>query len=127
MPRYDASAYDPPAPVAEVGLRAVGSSDTATTFSAQMLIDSGADVTLLPRAAVLRVGVQPQMGAQYELIGFDGNRTKADAVDLEMILLNKAFRGRYLLIDADHGILGRDVLASVSLLLDGPRQEWSAV
>ena len=43
-----------------------------------------------------------------------------------MIFLNKAFRGRYLLIDAQHGILGRDVLSAVALLMDGPKQEWSA-
>lgn len=121
MPPYDGSRYDPPAPVAEVGLRAVGSSGAAT-IAVQMLIDSGADVTLIPRA----VGVQPLTAAQYELMGFDGHRTVADAVDLEMTFLNKAFRGRYLLIDTDHGVLGRDVLAAVSLFLDGPEQQWSA-
>jgi hypothetical protein len=42
-----------------------------------------------------------------------------------MIFLQKAFRGRYLLIDEDRGILGRDVLASVTLLLDGPAGEWT--
>ncbi len=42
-----------------------------------------------------------------------------------LIFLNKAFRGRYLLIDGDHGVLGRDVLNSVALVIDGPHQEWS--
>jgi len=42
-----------------------------------------------------------------------------------LIFLQRAFRGRYLLIDSDRGVLGRDVLASVILLLNGPRQEWS--
>jgi hypothetical protein len=42
-----------------------------------------------------------------------------------MIFLKKAFRGRYLLIDDDRGVLGRDVLADVALLLDGPEREWS--
>ena len=41
-----------------------------------------------------------------------------------MIFLRKAFRGRYLLTDHDHGILGRDVLAAVAILLDGPDQKW---
>ena len=124
MPRYDAAGYDP-APVADVTLRPSGGSGP-TVPNVGMLIDTGADVTLLPRAAVLRLGVRPQPGARYELVGFDGNRTTAEAVELEMIFLNKAFRGRYLLIDADHGILGRDVLAAVALLFDGPKQESSA-
>ncbi len=42
-----------------------------------------------------------------------------------MIFLLKAFRGRYLLTDNDRGILGRDVLASVALLFNGPAQDWS--
>ena len=42
-----------------------------------------------------------------------------------MIFLQKAFRGKYLLIDDEHGILGRDVLSSIVLLFDGPGQEWS--
>jgi hypothetical protein len=47
------------------------------------------------------------------------------AVDLDMLFLQKAFRGRYLIVDAERGILGRDVLASVILLFNGPAQEWS--
>lgn len=126
MPRYDASAYDPPAPVADVSLRALDGTDPSVS-GVRLLIDTGADVTLLPRTAVLRLGLQPNAAGGYELIGFDGSRTTADAVEMDMIFLNKAFRGRYLLIDAEHGILGRDVLAAMALLLNGPAQEWSSV
>jgi len=49
----------------------------------------------------------------------------AEAVELDMIFLRKAYRGLYLIVDSDHGILGRDVLASVALLFDGPNQAWS--
>jgi hypothetical protein len=48
----------------------------------------------------------------------------AAVVALDMILLNRAFRGRYLLIEAEQGILGRDVLNHLSLVLDGPGQRW---
>ena len=48
MTRYDASRFDPPAPVAEVTLR---SPDGARTVSGiLLLLDTGADVTLLPSA-----------------------------------------------------------------------------
>ena len=72
-----------------------------------------------------RLGITPDPALTYDLIGFDGTRSTTQAVDLDMIFLQKAFRGRYLLTDSDRGLLGRDVLASVTLLLDGPRQEWS--
>jgi hypothetical protein len=120
MPDYDASRYDPPAPVALVSLR--GSNGQGLIGDVLLLIDTGADITLLPRAAVTPLGIMPQPGTQYELIGHDGTRNTAD---LDMLFLNKAFRGRYLLTDDDHGILGRDVLAALRLLPDGPGQEWS--
>jgi predicted aspartyl protease len=37
-----------------------------------LLIDTGADVTLLPRAAVEQLGLTSDSTAQYELVGFDG-------------------------------------------------------
>ena len=123
MPSYDALRYDPPAPVAQVALR--NAADDATVSDVLLLLDTGADITLLPRGAVARLGVNLDTALRYELIGFDGNRTIAQAVDLDMIFLQRAFRGRYLLIDEDRGILGRDVLGGVALLLDGPAQQWS--
>jgi predicted aspartyl protease len=123
MPSYDASRYDPPAPVATVSLRNANAGGIVSDVI--LLIDTGADVTLLPRAAVERLGISPISGIEYELAGFNGVASKTTAVELDLVFLRKAFRGRYLLIDADHGILGRDVLASVALLLDGPARAWS--
>ena len=126
MPSYDVTHYDPPAPIASVSLRAVTGQ---TVTDVLLLIDTGADVTLLPRNAVVRLGIDSgnhsDQSMKYELIGFDGSRSTTDAVDLDMMFLNKAFRGRYLLIDSETGILGRDVLASVCVLLDGPGKAWS--
>jgi hypothetical protein len=42
-----------------------------------------------------------------------------------MIFLGRIFRGRFLLIDGEQGVLGRNILDHVSLLLDGPRGHWS--
>jgi len=42
-----------------------------------------------------------------------------------MIFLNRTFRGRFLLIDQEWGVMGRDILNLVSLLLDGPNLTWS--
>jgi hypothetical protein len=126
MPAYDASRYDPPAPTAQVVLR--NGETGAMVPDVILLMDTGADVTLLPRFAVEKLGLRPHSGAlEYELIGFDGSCCKLPAVELDMIFLQRAFRGRYLVTDGDRGILGRDVLSSVRLLLDGPRREWFVI
>jgi predicted aspartyl protease len=122
MPRYDAIHHDPPAPVATVTIRM--SYSDASVSDILLLIDTGADITLLPRSAVQGLGAATQGQNQYEVIGFDGTRTTADSVELDMIFLRKSFRGRYLLTDEPHGILGRDVLAALKLTFDGPLQEW---
>ena len=123
MPRYDARHFDPPAPVASVSIRtevnAVSLSDV------MMLLDSGADVTLLPEVAVEQLGVLPIPEQRYELVGFDGTTSFAQVAELEMLFLDRTFRGRFLLIGEEMGILGQDVLNHVSWLFSGPRLTWS--
>lgn len=123
MPNYDASHFDPPAPVARVTLR--NPHNGATVSDVLLLLDTGADVTLLPRMAVERLGVPLLANQRYELMGFDGSKSLAPVVMLDTIFLQLAFRGRYLLIEEERGILGRDILNHVMVLLDGPRQQWS--
>ena len=57
-------------------------------------------------------------------MGFDGSRSFAGAVVLDLLLEGRAFRGRYLLIDGTVGVLGRDVLNHLVILLDGPNSHW---
>lgn len=123
MPDYEVSLFDPPAPVARVVLR---HPDFGTTVSdVLLLLDTGADVTLLPHASVEALGISPTANVHYELMGFDGNKSLASVVWIDMIFLNRTFRGRYLLTEDECGILGRDILNHVILLLDGPQQQWS--
>jgi predicted aspartyl protease len=123
MPSYDDLHFNPPAPVARVALR--NSQTGAVVSDVSLLIDTGADVTLLPRSAVESLGITASAGEDYELMGFDGNKSMAPVVILEMIFLGRVFRGRFILIEEDLGILGRNVLNQVSLLLDGPGRKWS--
>lgn len=123
MPSYEASDFDPPAPVARVVLRHPQSG--ATVSGVSLLLDTGADVTLLPRPAVEQLGVPLLPDQRYELMSFDGSKSFAPVVMLDLLFLRRAFRGRYLLIEAERGILGRDILNHVTLLLDGPQQQWS--
>jgi hypothetical protein len=123
MPTYDASHFEPPAPVAHVMLRNPHSG--ATVSNVLLLLDTGADITLLPRTAVRQLGVPLLAGQHYALMGFDGTQSFAPVVMLDLLFLQRAFRGRYLLIEAKHGIMGRDILNHVTVLLDGPQQQWS--
>lgn len=122
MPAYDATLFDPPAPLARVSLRNLQNADTVSDVP--MLLDSGADVTLIPSTSANELGLTADADMIYELMGFDGSTSLASVVQLEMLFLNKTFRGRFLLIDQDWGVLGRDILNLVSLLLDGPNLIW---
>jgi hypothetical protein len=122
MPAYDGNLFNPPAPLARVVLRQPSSG--ATVSDVPVLLDTGADVTLLPRAFVERLGIAADTGEGYELIGFDGSVSIARSVEVDLIFLRRAFKGRFLLIDQEWGLLGRDVLNHVALLFDGPRLDW---
>ena len=122
MPAYDAIRFTPPAPLALVTFR---NRVTGTCVSdVPMLLDSGADVSLVPRQTVLALGVSIDPAAVYELMGFDGNRSLAQAVNLDLHFLKRTFRGRFLLTGHECGILGRDILNHVSVSLDGPNLTW---
>ena len=89
MPAYDATRFDPPAPLAQVTLRHPGNG--ATRLDVPMLLDSGADVTLIPKTVIELLGATIVPGRQ---------------------------------MDRAWGILGRNVLNAIPILLDGPHLEW---
>jgi len=89
MPRYDGNRFEPPAPVARVNLRNPSGGQVVEVL---MLLDSGADVTPLPRRAVESLGVPVDNGRRYWLIGFDGTATLSSVVRLELVFLGRAYR-----------------------------------
>lgn len=122
MPTYDASWFTPPAPVARVIVRCP---ETRLSYpDVPLLIDSGADVTLLPAAVAAALGVAIDPRERYELAGFDGTLSDAPVVHLEIIFCRRSFRGQFLVIDQEWGVIGRNVLNAVSIRLDGPRLTW---
>ncbi len=101
MPAYDRGRFAPPAPVAIVVVR---HSDGGSSVSdVPMLIDSGADVTLIPKSAIGPLGL---VGTEqrYKLVAFDGTTSESEAVQADLVFLNKRFRGQYLSIEGDVGI-----------------------
>jgi hypothetical protein len=123
MPTYDGVLFDPPAPLARVALRDPVSGRIVRDVP--MLMDSGADVTLLPRFSVESLGLDTDVGEEYELTGFDGSTSLSRAVNVHLLFQRRRFRGRFLMVDQGCGILGRDVLNHLSILLNGPKLEWN--
>lgn len=121
MPEYDASRFNPPAPLANVTLR---NQDNETTLDVPMLLDSGADVTLIPQSSITPLGLAVDPSEGYELMAFDGRTSTAQVVRLDLIFLRRVFRGRFLVINQECGVIGRDILNHISLLLDGPDLTW---
>lgn len=91
-----------------------------------MLLDSGADVSLVPKRATEQLALSEEPAARVELLGFDGTSSTAEAYELEMTFAGRVFRGRFLVLDEEYGILGRNILNSLSILHDGPRLTWEA-
>ena len=123
MPDYDGLLFAPPAPLARVVLR--NSQTGAIIKDVPMLLDSGADATLLPQTSVEQIGVDVERNESYELMSFDGSISMARVVQLDLIFMRRAFKGRFLLINQEWGLIGRDILNHLSLLFDGPHLSWS--
>lgn len=118
---YDDTKFDPAAPLALVALR--GAQNSAVIHNVPMLLDTGADVSLLPRShAAPLVATDAK---EYELEAFDGARSFSPAVTAELRFLDKSFRGQFLLTDGWHGVLGRNILNNLKLLFDGPNRTWT--
>src|SRR5262249_25275057 len=108
MPTYDDHFFTPPAPLARVTLR--NSGDGKRVSEVPMLIDSGADVTLIPHQSVAALGtiIEPNIG--YEVMRFDGSKSIVQVVSLDLLFLKRTFRGRFLVSNQEWGVIGRDIL-----------------
>jgi len=121
MPVYDAERFKPPAPVATVVL--CTRNRAKTVADVLMLIDSGADLTLIPQRCVRELGLRDEPIDGF-LQGFDGSTSPARAVNIEVHFLRYIFRGLFPITEDECGILGRNVINRLSLVLDGPRLTW---
>jgi Retroviral aspartyl protease len=120
MMKYDKS-FDPPAPVAEISLRNTETGERRGNVF--VLLDTGADVSLLPLSAIEKLQIEPS-GEKVNLLGFDESRSASDAYTLQIIFLGKRLTGDFCAINNEIGILGRDVLNEFSIIFDGNNLEW---
>ena len=123
MTPYGGQQYQPPAPVAALTLRTLDGRNV-TVADVLAVLDTGADVTLVPRWAVEQLGLIPQADESVKLAWFDGTTRAAESVELEASFQGGRFQGRYALVDQPHGIIGRNLLNHFRLLFDGPAKTW---
>lgn len=106
--------YDPPAPVLPIRVTRGGG---GRSLALAGLVDTGADVTVLPESVVMRLSL-PRVGT-VRIAGVVGHaRAPVHAAMLEVA-------GRAALFEvialSDEAILGRNVLNALRLVLDGPQ------
>jgi hypothetical protein len=126
MTQYDGQLYQPPAPTGALTLRTLDGTNR-TVDNVKAILDTGADVTLLPRWAIDQLGLIPEPDATYSLEWFDGSLRAAESVVLEALFQGGRFQGRYALIDQQNGVIGRNLLNHFRMLFDGPAKTWQRV
>ena len=120
MAAYDTTGWDPPAPIVRATVR--GPSQVA--IAVPMLIDTGSDITVVPRSVAEAVGAAlhpSRISVQF----YSGAEETWDEAHLTVGLARFRFEGLFLVAESSYGILGRNVLNLVLLTLDGPRLRWS--
>ncbi|MGI8884637.1 MAG: hypothetical protein ACR2IA_10395 [Pyrinomonadaceae bacterium] len=120
MTKYDSALFSPPAPLASVILR--NPENGLEETDVPMLLDTGSDVTLVPQIYAKRLNLS--VSREFELMGFDNNKSLNQTAQLHLIFEGKTFRGEYFLIEQDYGIIGRNILNFLNLQFDGKSQFW---
>lgn len=124
MSSYDDAHHSPPAPFALVGLRRKDSD--AQIENLPMLIDSGADSTILPGNSARDLGLVVEDGRGVEVEGFDGGRKVLPVVQAVVVFDGKRFNGEYLVDETiPIGVLGRNILNQLVVELNGPELRWT--
>ena len=125
MPEYDGNLFNPPAPVAYVTLQ--NPDNNIEIENVPMLIDTGSDATLIPQFVVKNLQLDLSNTKTYETEAFNGAISQSSVVRVQMIFLKKHFRGKFLTVAQDYGIIGRNILNQLTLLFDGKNLRWEEV
>lgn len=112
--------FDPPAPFLTVRISRINLDEP--TLTVDCLVDSGADVSLIPQQLADDLNLAPADAMIVE--GFSGEQQQLPLFAVTMVIENTH------LIDLEvvayptaYAILGRDVLNRLRILLDGPAHQ----
>jgi hypothetical protein len=115
----------PPAPIANVILRNLETLESIKNVP--MLLVTGSEITLLPRAFCQQIGVDISKTNFLELRGFNNTTSLAYYAKPDLIFLNKRIRGNFLVFDIDEEIIGRNILNKFTIVFDGKNLEWKVI
>lgn len=90
-----------------------------------LLLDTGSDVSIVPRSVAAAVGA-PTFTPAMHLEFYDGSGASTQAAVLIVELLRFTFRGEFIVADRRYGVLGRNILNNLRVTFDGPNLTWSA-
>ncbi len=118
---YNRVKFDPPAPALEVSLTIPGPVSYGQIVKSLALIDSGADITVIPKWAAQQL--QLRYVDEVLASGYDGVTKKTFVYTVKIIFDNLGdFIIKTILSDNDHILIGRDILNKFSLFLKGPSE-----
>ncbi|HMS38909.1 MAG TPA: aspartyl protease family protein [Pyrinomonadaceae bacterium] len=122
MPVYDSFLFKLPAPVAIVSL--TNPKNGLKTSNVPMLLDTGADLTLIPKFAVEYLDLDFSQSSEIRLETLEGNVSVSQVLELQIIFANEIFQAKFPLIEQDYGVIGRNILNRFKIELDGQNLHW---
>ena len=115
---YNRDNFDPPAPALEVSLTIPGSVSYGQIVKSLALIDSGADMTVIPKWVTQQL--QLKYVDEISVIGYDGISKKTFVYSVKIIFDNLGdFIIKTIISDNEYILIGRDILNRWSLFLKG--------
>jgi len=119
--QYDNQHYNPPAPVLSITMHTPG--DNMKQVTTDALVDTGADMTCLPRAIINALGAE--CASTYNVVGINGvsiGPANTYFLEFEIATTKKLVE---VIAVGDKPILGRNLINEFILELHGPTQELS--
>ena len=122
MPRYESGTFDPPAPVMRARVTGPGH---LTQADVPLLLDTGADISIIPIAVAQNVEAKIEDG-RVPVSYLGGEVATYDQARLTVEFGRYRFQGAFLLANVAYGVIGRNILNLLTVTFDGPGLTWSA-